>query len=74
MKNKIFNFFKELFIEQIKAFALSNFPLQVTNQTKTFHLIKIKKGRIREIRVYDINHKRVFNFRVLQDGNILIKP
>lgn len=56
MKNKIFNLFKEYFIEQIKAFALSNFPLQHTTQVTEikheFFIIKIKKGKIRETRIY----------------------
>lgn len=72
MKNKIFNLFKKYFIEQIKAYALSNFPLQLTTQFEKYTLIKVKKGKIRQWRLYDKNHKRMHDFNVASNGKITI--
>lgn len=82
MKNKIFNIFKGLFVEQIKAFALSNFPLQHTTQVRVdvtqiiekFELIKVKKGNIREVRLYDENHRRIHNFKIEPYSGRIIVP
>lgn len=72
MKNKIFNLFKGLFVEQIKAFALSNFPLQQTTQIEKYTLIKVKKGKLRQWRLYDKEHKRMHDFKVASNGKINI--
>lgn len=78
MKNKIFNIFQKYFIEQIKAYALSNFPLQQTTQvtqlTQKFELIKIKKGKIRELRLYDENHRRIHDFKIEPYSGRIIVP
>lgn len=78
MKNKIFNLFKGLFVEQIKAFALSNFPLQHTTQVtqliEKFELIKVKKGNIRQVRLYDENHRRIHNFKIEPYSGRIIVP
>jgi hypothetical protein len=59
MKNIIFDILKVVFRKQFIAFCLSNFPLQLTNQYEKFYLIKIKKGKIRQLRLYDKNFKRI---------------
>ena len=78
MKNKIFNIFQKYFIEQIKAYALSNFPLQQTTQVtqlvEKLELIKVKKGKIRQVRLYDENHARIHNFIIASNGKIIINP
>lgn len=72
MKNKIFNIFQKYFIEQIKAYALSNFPLQQTTQIEKYTLIKVKKGKIRQWRLYDKNHLRMRDFKVASNVKINI--
>lgn len=78
MKNKIFNIFKKYFIEQIKAYALSNFPLQQTTQVtqlvEKFELIKVKKGKIRQLRLYDENHRRIHDFKIEPYSGRIIVP
>lgn len=72
MKNLIFNIFKNYFIKQIRAFALSKFPLQVTTKTATYSLIKVKKGKIRQLRLYDNSHNRIHNFSIDRNENVII--
>ena len=76
MKNKIFKFLKNQFRVQLISFCIENFPLQITTEKMIFNhkLILIKKGKIREWRMYDSNHKRIYNFQVLDNGKVIINP
>lgn len=78
MKNKIFDLFKEYFIEQIKAYCLSNFPLQhttqITQKVEKYELVKVKKGKIRQTRLYDENHRRIHNFKIEPYSGRIILP
>jgi hypothetical protein len=67
MKNLIFHIFKNYFIEQIMKYCKQN-----VSMLDKYYLIKIKKGKIRETRLYDENHNRIHNFTTDILGNVFI--
>lgn len=67
MKNLIFYIFKNYFIEQIMKYSKNNVSV-----LDKYYLIKIKKGKIRETRLYDQNHSRIQNFTIDSLGNVFI--
>ncbi|WP_445721036.1 hypothetical protein [Flavobacterium sp.] len=74
MKNKIFNFLKKHFRVQLISFCIENFPLNITTEKMILEhkIVLVKKGKIREWRMYDSNHKRIYNFERLDNGKIII--
>ena len=72
MKKKLFNLFKLFFRKQIIDWIVKNYPLQVTTKTATYSLIKIKKGKIRQLRLYDNSHNRIHNFSIDRNENVII--
>lgn len=74
MKNSIFNLFKTIFRKQLVAFCLKNFPLQLTTKTLKHKLILVKKGKIRQWRMYDENHIRIHNFKINRNNQVIINP
>lgn len=63
-----------LFKKQLIAFCLKNFPLQLTTKTVKHKLILVKKGKIRQWRMYDENHNRIYNFKVNPFNQVIINP
>jgi len=75
MKNKIFNFLKKHFRVQLISFCIENFPLQITTEKMILKhkVVLVKKGKIKEWRMYDSNHNRVYNFKPYGDS-VIINP
>lgn len=79
MKKKLFNLFIRIFSNQLlDNYLIKNYPLQRTTKTTTvlekFQLIKVKKGKIRQLRLYDNYHNRIHNFKIDHLGNLIINP
>ncbi len=52
--------FKIPFIERIvRKWCLKNYPLETTTLVTKEYQIFVKKGKIREWRIYDENHNRI---------------
>ena len=76
MKNRLFNLFKDFFKDQIIAYLLNDFPKQLTTETRfeNYRLIAVKRGKIRETRLFNSNHERIHRFQILSNGNVKINP
>jgi hypothetical protein len=55
---------KKLLIKLLLPFIAKNFPLATYAEIKKFDYVKIKKGRIRELRLYDCIGNRIHNSRI----------
>ena len=52
---------KKLFKKLITPFVLNNFPFKITTHVENFKRVLVKKGKIKEWRIFDSNGKRIYN-------------
>lgn len=74
MKKLIFKIFRKLFRLQLIKFCLHEYPLEITTEKIYYHykIILVKKGKIKEWRSYDENHKRIYNLKINSFGNVVL--
>lgn len=57
--SKIINYLKRKFKEWITPYVLRNFPFEQTTKIHRFKTVYVKKGKIKEVRTYNSEGKRM---------------